>query len=71
MWQPDQIIAIREKAKKQLRISAALGLTANRTPVSWIEVDPKEMKGTFKAAPEISELPAEFKVSLVVELYSK
>src|ERR1700743_3039700 len=39
-------IAIREKAKKQLRISAALGLTANRTPVSWIEVDPKELKGT-------------------------
>lgn len=65
------VIAIREKAKKQLRISAALGLTANHTPVSWIEVDPKEMKGTFKAAPQVSELPAEFKVSLVVELYSK
>lgn len=68
---PGSEIAIRERAKKQLRISAALGLTANHNSVSWIEVDPKEMKGTFKAAPQVSELPAEFKVSLVVELYSK
>lgn len=64
-------IAVREKARKQLRISAALELSANRPPVSWIEVDPKEMKGSFKATPVITELPAEFKVSLVVELYSK
>ncbi len=64
-------ISVREKAKKQLRISAALELSASRTPVSWIEVDSKEMKGSFKATPVITELPAEFKVSLVVELYSK
>ena len=68
---PGAEVAIRERAKKQLRISAALGLTANRSPVSWIEVDPKELKGVFKAVPQVSELPAEFKVSLVVELYSK
>jgi small subunit ribosomal protein S4 len=68
---PGAIIEIRQKAKKQLRISAALGITANRTAVSWIETDSKEMKGTFKADPKVSELPAEFKVSLVVELYSK
>ena len=64
-------IAVREKAKKQLRIGAALGLAAGRGQVSWIEVDPKELKGTFKAVPQVSELPAEFKISLVVELYSK
>ncbi|MBS0349667.1 MAG: 30S ribosomal protein S4 [Proteobacteria bacterium] len=68
---PGSVISIREKAKKQLRISAALGLSASRSSVSWIEVDPKEMTGTFKAAPQVAELPAEFKVSLVVELYSK
>lgn len=68
---PGSEIAVREKAKKQLRIGAALGLAASHTPVSWIEIDSKEMKGTFKAAPVVSELPAEFKVSLVVELYSK
>src|SRR6202022_1766955 len=54
---PGSEISVREKAKKQLRISAALGLTANRNSVSWIEVDPKEMKGLFKATPVISELP--------------
>ncbi len=68
---PGSDVTVREKAKKQLRISAALALAANHTPVSWIEVDSKDMIGKFKAAPEISELPAEFKVSLVVELYSK
>lgn len=68
---PGAMIAVREKAKKQLRIGAALALAENRGTASWIEVDSKEMKGVFKAAPEISELPAEFKVSLVVELYSK
>jgi small subunit ribosomal protein S4 len=68
---PGTEIAVREKAKKQLRIGAALGLSANRANVSWIEVDTKEMKGSFKAIPVITELPAEFKVSLVVELYSK
>ncbi len=67
---PGSIIAIREKAKKQLRISAALGLEA-REPVSWLEVDAKQMTGTFKSIPDVHELPAEFKVSLVVELYSK
>lgn len=65
------IITIRDKAKKQLRISAALALAEHRNQVSWIEVDSKEMKGTFKSVPDMKELPAEFKVSLVVELYSK
>ncbi len=29
------------------------------------------MTGTFKEQPDVAELPAEFKVNLVVELYSK
>lgn len=68
---PGDLVAVREKAKKQLRISAALALAEHRNPVSWIDADSKEMQGTFKAIPEMKELPAEFKVSLVVELYSK
>jgi small subunit ribosomal protein S4 len=34
-------------------------------------VDPKELKGVFKAVPDRSELPAEINEHLVVELYSK
>lgn len=65
-------IEIRSKAKGQFRIRAALDLAQQRNnQSSWIEVDAKEFQGVFKAEPDLSELPAEFKVNLVVELYSK
>lgn len=69
--QPNDVIEICEKAKKQLRITAALDLAQQREPASWLEVDVKKFTGTFKNLPEVSELPQEFKVNLVVELYSK
>ncbi len=68
---PGDTVAIAEKAKKQLRIKAALDIAAQRQQVSWIEVDSKQMSGTFKELADVSELPAVFKVNLVVELYSK
>ncbi|MCG8429215.1 MAG: 30S ribosomal protein S4 [Chromatiales bacterium] len=67
----DDVIEIREKAKKQLRIQSALALAEQYGLVEWIEVDIKGMKGTFKRAPDRSELPAEINEQLVVELYSK
>ncbi|AKQ33893.1 30S ribosomal protein S4 [Candidatus Coxiella mudrowiae] len=68
---PGDLIEVRSRAKKQLRIKGALELVQQRAPVSWIEVDIKKMVGTFKNQPDVTELPAEFKVNLVVELYSK
>lgn len=68
---PGDAVEIREKAKGQLRIKAALDLAAQRQAVSWIDVDNKKMTGTFKELADVSELPAVFKVNLVVELYSK
>lgn len=68
---PSDVISVREKAKKQLRITAAVDLAQQREPVSWVEVDAKALSGVFKAYPETSELPSEFKVNYVVELYSK
>lgn len=68
---PGDQIAIRERAKGQLRIKAALDLAAQRQVFSWVDVDTKAMIGSFKEMPDVSELPAEFKVNLVVELYSK
>ena len=69
--QPNDMVEIREKAKKQLRIKAAIDIAQQREPVSWLETDTKKFLGTFKNWPEVSELPKEFKVNLVVELYSK
>jgi small subunit ribosomal protein S4 len=68
---PGDVIEVREKAKGQLRILAAIDLAKQRESAEWVDVNTKELSGQFKAYPEISELPAEFKVNMVVELYSK
>ena len=68
---PGDVISVREKAKKQLRIAAALDLSKQRETVSWVEVDESALSGVYKTLPDMDQLPPEFKVSLVVELYSK
>jgi small subunit ribosomal protein S4 len=65
------VVAVREKAKNQLRIKAALELAAQRAPVEWIEVDSAKMEGTYKSIPERSDLSSEINEQLIVELYSK
>lgn len=69
--QVDDVVSIREKSKKQLRIQSSLALAEQFGTVDWIEVDAKGMTGTFKRVPDRSELPAEINEQLVVELYSK
>lgn len=68
---PGDIISIREKSKKQLRVTAAMELARQREPTSWVEVDDKELSGVYKTYPDMDQLPSEFKVNYVVELYSK
>ncbi len=65
------IISVREKAKSQNRIKAALELSDSREAISWVSVDKTAMSGTVNAQPDLSELPADFLVNLVVEFYSK
>ncbi len=65
------IIEVAENAKSQLRIKTSLEAADNRNFPVWMEVNVKEMKGTFKAKPDRSELPTTINESLVVELYSK
>lgn len=69
--QPGSVVEVAEKSKLQLRIGAALDLAAQRQQVSWVDVDSKKMAGVFKEQADVSELPAVFKINLVVELYSK
>lgn len=68
---PDDVIEVSEKAKDQLRIAAALELAQQRKQPEWLEIDAKQKKGVFKSYPDMEDLPSEFKVNLVVELYSK
>ncbi len=70
--QTDDVIAVREKSKKQLRIQEALTLSQELdTVASWTEVDASKMEGTFKAQPDRDDLPADINENLIVELYSK
>ena len=65
------VVAVREKAKNQLRVTAALELAEQRGFASWIEVDTKKKEGVFKAVPERADLPSDLNENLIVELYSK
>lgn len=68
---PGDVLSIREKCRGQLRITAAVEMSSHRQACSWIDVDGKKLEGVYKGLADIDELPAEFKVNLVVELYSK
>lgn len=65
------MIEVADKTKVHLRVKAALAAAEQRGFPEWIEVDTKHLKGTFKAVPQRSELPATINESLIVELYSK
>ncbi|QMV13165.1 30S ribosomal protein S4 [Vibrio spartinae] len=67
----DDVVAVREKAKKQSRITAAIEVAEQREKPTWIEVDGSKMEGTFKRLPERSDLSADINEQLIVELYSK
>lgn len=68
---PGDVVAVREKARKQVRIANALALAEQYGFPEWVEVDVKGMSGTFKRLPERADLPAEINEQLIVELYSK
>ncbi|CRZ19378.1 30S ribosomal protein S4 [Kingella kingae] len=65
------VVAVREKAKKQVRIQEALGLAAQIGMPSWVSVDATKMEGTFKNVPDRAELYSDINEQLVVEFYSK
>ena len=67
----DDVIAVREKSKKQARIKASLELATQREKPTWLEVDATKMEGVFKRTPERSDLSADINEHLIVELYSK
>lgn len=70
--QPGDTVAIREKAKNQLRIKEAITLNQEMDLVpGWLEIDTQNMAGVVKAYPDRADLSADINESLIVELYSK
>lgn len=69
--QPGDVIAVREKAKKQNRLAESVEIAQQRGIPEWMDVDPKKLEGVFRSVPERGDLSAEINEALVVELYSK
>ncbi|HMT94366.1 30S ribosomal protein S4 [uncultured Thiothrix sp.] len=65
------LISVREKAKKQVRVQDSIKVAEQLGFPSWVDVNVKELQGTYKSAPDRADLPAEINESLIVELYSK
>ncbi len=68
---PGDVIAIREKAKKQTRIQESLVLVAQSGDINWVSVDATKLEGTFKQAPDRDDIGGDINESLIVELYSR
>jgi small subunit ribosomal protein S4 len=65
------VVQIREKSRKQLRIAGALTVAQQVGFPDWVEVNDKEFKGVFKQVPARDEILPDINENLVVELYSK
>lgn len=64
-------VAVREKQKKQLRVTDALKLAEGQGFPAWVQVDAAKAEGVFKKVPDRDEFGAEIKEALIVELYSR
>jgi small subunit ribosomal protein S4 len=67
----DDVVSVREKSRKQARISESMALAEQVGFPDWVDVNQGKFEGVFKAVPERNELPPDINEQLVVELYSK
>ena len=65
------VIAVREKSKKQARVIEALELAKQIGFPAWVEVSTDKAEGVFKKTPDRDEFASDINESLVVELYSR
>ncbi|KAF1046612.1 30S ribosomal protein S4 [Xylophilus sp.] len=68
---PGDVVAVREKSKKQARIVESLQLAQQVGIPGWVEVNVEKVEGIFKKAPDRDEFGSDINESLIVELYSR
>ncbi len=64
-------VGVREKAKKQLRVTEAFKLADSMGLPAWVQVDGSKLEGVFKKTPDRDEFGSDIKEALIVELYSR
>ncbi len=65
------VVSVREKSKGQARIKEAMDLATSVGLPQWVEVDSAKLVGTFKQAPDRSDVARDINESMIVELYSR
>ncbi len=65
------VIELREKSKKVVRVLEALEGVARRGVPQWLELDKDQMKGSMKGLPSREDVTLPIQEKLIVELYSK
>jgi small subunit ribosomal protein S4 len=68
---PSDVIAVREKSKKQTRNLEALELASAAGFPAWVDVSKDKTEGVFKKVPDRDEFAGDVNESLIVELYSR
>ena len=71
MVKAGDLIAVRDKSKKQNRIVEALQLAQQVGMPAWVEINAEKAEGTFKSVPDRDQFAADVNESLIVELYSR
>ena len=65
------LIELRERSKKVVRIGGAVEAVDRRGVPAWLELDKAAFKGTVKTSPSREDLTMPIQEQLIVELYSK
>ena len=65
------VIEIRERSQKVVRVIEALSAVERRGVPSWLELDKDHFKGSVKAMPNREDVTLPIREQLIVELYSK
>lgn len=68
---PAEEITLKESSRQLERVQFAVAVAKQHTKADWVDVDLDQLKGTLTRAPELSDLPPDLNVQLIIELYSK
>lgn len=68
---PGDVIEVRDKSKKVVRILEAMEGVARRGVPQWLELDKEQLKGNVRALPTRVDINIPIQEKLIVELYSK
>jgi small subunit ribosomal protein S4 len=68
---PGDVVAVREKSKKQARVTDSLQLLQQTGFPSWVSVDTTKLEGIFKQVPDRTDVAQDINESMIVELYSR